>query len=78
MEGCDMEVWQLILYGAAIFLAIRLLVGLMESHRRLTLKRLMNEQQISQLPIKDKPEPASGQTQNPTPEEPPEETQDAA
>ena len=73
-----MEVWQLILYGGVIFLAIRLLVGLMESHRRLTLKRLINEQQISQSSIKDKPEPASDQTQNPTPKEPSEETQKAA
>lgn len=73
-----MEVWQLILYGGAIFLAIKLLVGLMESHRRLTLKRLMNEQQISQSKTTEKPKSPSGPAPNPASDEPPSDTQQAA
>ncbi|GAB4154103.1 MAG: hypothetical protein Tsb009_30660 [Planctomycetaceae bacterium] len=39
-----MEVWQLILYGGASVVALRLLVALIQNHRRTTLKKLLDEQ----------------------------------
>ena len=40
-----MDVWQFALYGFAAFLALRLLVTLMERHRLLTLQKLAEEHQ---------------------------------
>jgi hypothetical protein len=40
-----MDVWQIALYGFAAFLALRLLVTLMERHRLLTLQKLAEEHQ---------------------------------
>jgi hypothetical protein len=40
-----MDVWQIALYAFAAFLALRLLVALMERHRLLTLQMLAEEHQ---------------------------------
>ena len=40
-----MDVWQIVLYGFAAFVALRLLVTLMDRHRLLTLQTLVAEHQ---------------------------------
>lgn len=38
-----MDVWQLVLYGAATFLALRVLIGLIETHRQVSFNKLSEE-----------------------------------
>lgn len=44
-----MDVWEVILYGFGTFLALRVLIALMQQHRRNTLRQLAAEHQRKQF-----------------------------
>jgi len=48
MEGSGMDVWQLILYGVASFLALKSLLTLMEYHRRRYTQQVLSKRQAQQ------------------------------
>ncbi|MCH8830695.1 MAG: hypothetical protein IID45_14050 [Planctomycetes bacterium] len=59
-----MDVWQWIVAGLGVFLALRLLIGLMEQHRQNTLQKLAQEHQQE---MKSKPKKPTAKHEDQTP-----------